>query len=115
MEAEREMKKTQKTGITKADRTRLVKEKEKYNLVLNHPVFRTNPIATIKEHLQNELAIANANEVYQKPQIKQKPKAKKEEPVPEVQSTTKSSGNGNFKQNYKSKNSFNNAKFSYNK
>ena len=58
---ENDTKKSQKTGITQADRARLGKEKQQFSLVLGHPLFRANPIGTIKEHLENEMAIVNAS------------------------------------------------------
>jgi hypothetical protein len=48
--------------LTKATRAKANKDREKFGLVLAHPVFRANPLATIKEHLQNELALAALQE-----------------------------------------------------
>ena len=44
--------------LTNATRKHAAQDREKFGLVLAHPVFRANPLATIKEHLQNEMALA---------------------------------------------------------
>jgi len=42
-----------------ANKKKLEADKQKFELVLNHQAFRANPLATIKEHLQNEMLLQN--------------------------------------------------------
>jgi hypothetical protein len=44
----------------KSNLNKLKQDKEKFEMVLNHQQFRANPLATMKEHLQNEMLLANA-------------------------------------------------------
>ena len=50
-------------GMDREERDKLAhNERRKFGLVLAHPVYRADPVAAIREHLQNEMAIARARD-----------------------------------------------------
>lgn len=56
------MRRRSKKPVTAKQREKILTEgKKSFGMVLEHPQFRSNPLATIREHMQNKLAAEKAH------------------------------------------------------
>jgi len=49
------------TSVLKKKNKKMKSEIEQFNNVLNHPVFQSNPLASIQQHLRNKMKVMNPN------------------------------------------------------